>query len=162
MSDSLIALQPAIDEPAVSESVLVYQRQIERHVLPLAARVGETEIDEFDVFLLDHLQDAFAIHLAEGTYAGGVHLELTGQDVTECTGGAQQISEASLGDRYRTHCDPRLNASQALDLSFMIADALRRQRAQAPAGRSGSPRTLPSEPEAALQGGLNPDIPSLS
>jgi 3-deoxy-7-phosphoheptulonate synthase len=52
------------------------------------------------------LQRAFAIHLAEGRYAGGVHFELTGQDVTECVGGAQEISEASLADRYRTHCDP--------------------------------------------------------
>jgi 3-deoxy-7-phosphoheptulonate synthase len=74
------------------------------------------------------LHGAFAIHLAEGSYAGGVHFELTGQNVTECVGGAQAISEASLADRYHTHCDPRLNASQALELAFEIAEALKRER----------------------------------
>ena len=65
---------------------------------------------------------------AEGSYAGGVHFELTGQNVTECIGGAQAISEASLAERYLTHCDPRLNATQALELAFEIADALKRAR----------------------------------
>ena len=78
--------------------------------------------------ILDELHGAFAIHLAEGSYAGGVHFELTGQNVTECVGGAQAISEASLADRYHTHCDPRLNASQALELAFEIAEALKRER----------------------------------
>ena len=79
--------------------------------------------------------------LAEGSYAGGVHFELTGQNVTECIGGAQAISEASLADRYLTHCDPRLNASQALELAFEIAEALKRERQQRNAGRRGrSPR----------------------
>ena len=54
----------------------------------------------------------------EGSYAGGLHIEMTGQDVTECTGGAQKISEKDLSNRYRTHCDPRLNADQALELHF--------------------------------------------
>jgi 3-deoxy-7-phosphoheptulonate synthase len=80
--------------------------------------------------ILDELHAAFAIHDAEGSYAGGVHFELTGQNVTECVGGAQGVSEASLAERYLTHCDPRLNASQALELAFEIAEALkvRRQR----------------------------------
>ena len=80
--------------------------------------------------ILDELHGAFAIHDAEGSYAGGVHFELTGQNVTECIGGAQGVSEASLAERYLTHCDPRLNASQALELAFEIAEALklRRQR----------------------------------
>jgi 3-deoxy-7-phosphoheptulonate synthase len=78
--------------------------------------------------ILDEVHAAFAIHAAEGTHAGGVHFELTGQNVTECIGGAQAISEASLADRYLTHCDPRLNASQALELAFEIADALKRAR----------------------------------
>ena len=80
--------------------------------------------------ILDELHGAFAIHDAEGCYAGGVHFELTGQNVTECIGGAQGVSEASLAERYLTHCDPRLNASQALELAFEIAEALklRRQR----------------------------------
>ena len=74
------------------------------------------------------MHQAFAIHAGEGSHAGGLHFELTGQNVTECTGGAQAISEASLSERYLTHCDPRLNASQALELAFEIADALKRGR----------------------------------
>ncbi len=78
--------------------------------------------------ILDELHGAFAIHAAEGSHAGGIHFELTGQNVTECIGGAQAISEASLADRYLTHCDPRLNASQALELAFEIAEALKSRR----------------------------------
>jgi 3-deoxy-7-phosphoheptulonate synthase len=78
--------------------------------------------------ILDELHAAFQVHAAEGTHAGGVHFELTGQNVTECIGGAHEISEAELGDRYLTHCDPRLNASQALELAFEIAEALKRAR----------------------------------
>jgi 3-deoxy-7-phosphoheptulonate synthase len=78
--------------------------------------------------ILDELHAAFQVHTAEGTHAGGVHFELTGQDVTECIGGAQEISEAGLGERYLTHCDPRLNATQALELAFEIAEALKRER----------------------------------
>ena len=59
---------------------------------------------------------------------GGVHLEMTGQDVTECTGGAQAIGDNALSERYHTVCDPRLNASQALELTFLIADELKRLR----------------------------------
>ncbi|HYM71547.1 MAG TPA: 3-deoxy-7-phosphoheptulonate synthase, partial [Stellaceae bacterium] len=78
--------------------------------------------------ILDELHGAFQVHAAEGTHAGGVHFELTGQNVTECVGGAQAISEAGLGERYLTHCDPRLNASQALELAFEIAEALKQER----------------------------------
>jgi 3-deoxy-7-phosphoheptulonate synthase len=78
--------------------------------------------------ILDELHGAFAIHDAEGSHAGGVHFELTGQNVTECIGGAQGVSEASLAERYLTHCDPRLNASQALELAFEIAEALKQRR----------------------------------
>lgn len=74
--------------------------------------------------ILTEVRKFFAIHHAEGTYAGGVHFELTGQDVTECVGGAFKITDAELGDRYHTHCDPRLNASQALELAFLVADEL--------------------------------------
>ncbi len=61
------------------------------------------------------------VHAAEGTHAGGIHIEMTGQNVTECTGGARAIAESDLSDRYHTHCDPRLNAAQALELAFLIA-----------------------------------------
>ena len=70
----------------------------------------------------------FSVHEAEGTHAGGIHIELTGQNVTECTGGAQAISEANLSDRYYTHCDPRLNASQSLELSFLVGEHLKAKR----------------------------------
>jgi 3-deoxy-7-phosphoheptulonate synthase len=78
--------------------------------------------------ILSEVKDFFAIHKAEGTYAGGVHFEMTGRNVTECIGGAFQISETDLADRYHTHCDPRLNADQALELAFLIADALKSSR----------------------------------
>jgi 3-deoxy-7-phosphoheptulonate synthase len=78
--------------------------------------------------ILAEVREFFGVHAAEGTYAGGVHFEMTGQDVTECIGGAQAITEEGLRDRYHTHCDPRLNASQALELAFLLADALKRKR----------------------------------
>ena len=66
------------------------------------------------------------VHAAEGTHAGGIHIEMTGQNVTECTGGARAIAESDLCDRYHTHCDPRLNAAQALELAFLIAGEMGR------------------------------------
>jgi 3-deoxy-7-phosphoheptulonate synthase len=80
--------------------------------------------------ILAEVRAFFAVHRAEGTHPGGVHFEMTGQDVTECVGGTQSVSEASLGDRYHTHCDPRLNASQALELAFLMAEALKDERVQ--------------------------------
>jgi 3-deoxy-7-phosphoheptulonate synthase len=79
--------------------------------------------------ILAEVRDFFAVHKAEGTHAGGVHVEMTGREVTECTGGAQAITEDGLSDRYHTHCDPRLNASQSLELAFLIAEALKEERA---------------------------------
>lgn len=78
--------------------------------------------------ILSEVKSFFAIHEAYGTYAGGIHLEMTGQDVTECTGGVSAVTEESLSHRYHTHCDPRLNASQALELAFLIAELLKKQR----------------------------------
>lgn len=72
-----------------------------------------------------------AVHRSEGTHAGGVHFEMTGQNVTECIGGAQAITETDLADRYHTHCDPRLNASQSLELAFLIAEGLKAERREA-------------------------------
>ncbi len=74
--------------------------------------------------ILGEIKSFFRIHAELGTYAGGVHFEMTGQDVTECLGGNQQISELNLQDRYHTHCDPRLNASQSVELAFLIAQDL--------------------------------------
>jgi 3-deoxy-7-phosphoheptulonate synthase len=70
----------------------------------------------------------FDVHEAEGTHAGGIHIEMTGKNVTECTGGARAISDDDLSDRYHTHCDPRLNADQALELAFLVAELLKKER----------------------------------
>jgi 3-deoxy-7-phosphoheptulonate synthase len=74
--------------------------------------------------VLREVQEFFAIHRAEGTTPGGVHFEMTGQDVTECTGGMRALSDENLSDRYHTACDPRLNASQSLELAFLVAEEL--------------------------------------
>ncbi|TMO48684.1 class II 3-deoxy-7-phosphoheptulonate synthase [Pseudoalteromonas ruthenica] len=78
--------------------------------------------------ILREISQFFAVHKAEGSYAGGVHLEMTGQHVTECTGGAYGLSDADLAQRYRTQCDPRLNADQVLELGFLVADLLKDAR----------------------------------
>ena len=74
--------------------------------------------------ILGEVRGFFAVHRAEGTHAGGIHIEMTGQDVTECMGGAVAISSESLADRYHTHCDPRLNAAQSIELAFLLAEML--------------------------------------
>jgi 3-deoxy-7-phosphoheptulonate synthase len=79
--------------------------------------------------VMTEVKQFFACHRAEGTYAGGIHLELTGQNVTECTGGVSAVTEELLGSRYHTHCDPRLNASQGIELAFLLAEALKEERA---------------------------------
>ena len=81
----------------------------------------------FDAVLRE-VETFFDLHRAEGTYPGGIHLEMTGQNVTECIGGARTITETDLSDRYHTHCDPRLNADQSLELAFLIAERLKRER----------------------------------
>jgi 3-deoxy-7-phosphoheptulonate synthase len=77
--------------------------------------------------ILAEVRGFFAAHRAEGTFAGGVHIEMTGQNVTECTGGAVDVTELSLADRYHTHCDPRLNAGQSLELAFLLAEMLNQE-----------------------------------
>ena len=79
--------------------------------------------------ILKEVKSFFAVHAAEGTHAGGVHLEMTGQHVTECTGGAHAITDEGLNARYHTLCDPRLNAEQAIELAFLMADLLKAERA---------------------------------
>ena len=76
--------------------------------------------------IFKEVKRVLAVHQAEGSYAGGLHIEMTGQNVTECIGGAQKISEKDLSHRYHTHCDPRLNASQALELAFLISDEIKK------------------------------------
>jgi len=87
--------------------------------------------------ILKEVRTFFQVCAAEGVYAGGVHLEMTGQNVTECTGGARAISDEDLNDRYHTVCDPRLNAEQSIDLAFLLADLLKQERV-------GKARPLPA------------------
>ncbi|ACB94401.1 class II 3-deoxy-7-phosphoheptulonate synthase [Beijerinckia indica] len=78
--------------------------------------------------IMSEIRSFFAVHRAEGTYAGGVHLEMTGKNVTECTGGARAITDADLHDRYHTYCDPRLNAEQSIEVAFLVAELLKEER----------------------------------
>lgn len=78
--------------------------------------------------ILHEVKDFMGVHRAEGTYPGGVHFEMTGQNVTECIGGAKTVTETDLSDRYHTHCDPRLNAAQSLELAFLVAEELKHHR----------------------------------
>jgi 3-deoxy-7-phosphoheptulonate synthase len=80
--------------------------------------------------ILAEVRGFFAVHRAEGTHAGGIHAEMTGQNVTECTGGAIDVTEQTLADRYHTHCDPRLNAGQSLELAFLLAEMLNAEMAE--------------------------------
>jgi len=80
--------------------------------------------------ILNEVRGFFAVHRAEGTHAGGIHVEMTGQDVTECVGGAVAITDERLGDRYHTHCDPRLNAAQSLELAFLLAEMIQLETSQ--------------------------------
>ncbi|GAB3464036.1 3-deoxy-7-phosphoheptulonate synthase class II [Actinophytocola sediminis] len=75
--------------------------------------------------IVDEVQGFFEVHRRLGTHPGGIHVELTGEDVTECLGGAQDISDADLNSRYETACDPRLNTQQSLELAFLVAEMLR-------------------------------------
>ena len=86
--------------------------------------------------VLREVQEFFAIHKAEGTIPGGVHFEMTGKDVTECTGGVRAVTDEDLSDRYHTACDPRLNASQSLELAFLIAEELSANRKELRAAAS--------------------------
>jgi 3-deoxy-7-phosphoheptulonate synthase len=78
--------------------------------------------------ILAEVRQVSAVHRAEGSFMGGIHVEMTGQNVTECTGGAIAVTDEGLADRYHTHCDPRLNAGQALELAFLLAEELAENR----------------------------------
>jgi 3-deoxy-7-phosphoheptulonate synthase len=95
-------------------------------------KAGNYKTRPFDR-IMSEIRTFFAVHQAEGTIAGGVHLEMTGKNVTECTGGARAISELDLSDRYHTYCDPRLNADQAIELAFLVAELLKQNRHAHPA-----------------------------
>ncbi|MBV6658541.1 MAG: 3-deoxy-7-phosphoheptulonate synthase class II [Devosiaceae bacterium] len=82
--------------------------------------------------ILSEVEAFFSVHEAEGTYPGGIHVEMTGKNVTECTGGARAVRPEDLHDRYHTHCDPRLNADQALELAFLVSERLKKGRSEQP------------------------------
>jgi 3-deoxy-7-phosphoheptulonate synthase len=94
------------------------------NTITTAAKIKTRRFDS----ILSELRQFFDAHAAEGTVAGGAHMEMTGQDVTECVGGARGLSEDDLGDRYETFCDPRLNAEQSLELAFYLAEELKIRR----------------------------------
>lgn len=87
--------------------------------------------------VLREVKEFFAVHSAEGTIPGGVHFEMTGKDVTECTGGVRAVTDEDLSDRYHTACDPRLNASQSLELAFLVAEELSARRSETEGRKAG-------------------------
>ncbi|HDZ5076054.1 TPA: 3-deoxy-7-phosphoheptulonate synthase class II [Campylobacter jejuni] len=124
-ADKIISNLPKIFSKLKSEGLnLVYS------IDPMhgnTVKAGNFKTREFDK-IIQEVRSFFEIAMSEGVYAGGVHLEMTGQDVTECTGGASNVTAQSLEDRYETQCDPRLNADQALELAFLIADLVKKAR----------------------------------
>ena len=88
--------------------------------------------------ILKEVQTFFDVHRAEGTHPGGIHIEMTGKNVTECTGGARAIRDEELQDRYHTHCDPRLNADQSLELAFLVAELLKKDKVSVPAKKAAN------------------------
>ena len=122
-----------------------------RHVLwqcdPMHGNTFKSETGyktrSFDA-IRDEVQAFFDVHEAEGTHPGGIHLELTGADVTECVGGQYDINAEELSKRYHTHCDPRLNATQALELAFIIWEVMRRRRGLGPMFNNQGPLDGPS------------------
>jgi len=89
---------------------------------PTLFTTGERPQDAALRDIMAEIEGFFAVHAAQGTWPGGVHLEITGGDVTECLGGGEKLSEAKLEEAYQTLCDPRLNARQSLDLAFHLAE----------------------------------------
>ena len=122
------ALPPLVEKVAASRAPVVWVCD-PMHGNTVEAASGQKTRNFDDV--LDEVAGFFEVHRALGTYPGGIHIEFTGDDVTECIGGGHHIAESDLGDRYETTCDPRLNRSQSLDLAFRVADLYR----AAPAAR---------------------------
>ena len=93
--------------------------------------------------VMGEVEGFFEVHDAEGTVPGGVHFELTGKDVTECLSGLQPVEPKNLGERYHTYVDPRLNATQSLELAFLISELLSKRRQKQPADPHGGLRFDP-------------------
>ncbi|MBV9846908.1 MAG: 3-deoxy-7-phosphoheptulonate synthase class II [Kutzneria sp.] len=114
--------------PAIVEKVTASGHQVVWQCDPMHGNTHESttgyKTRHFDR-IVDEVQGFFEVHRALGTHPGGIHVELTGEDVTECLGGAQEISDDDLAGRYETACDPRLNTQQSLELAFLVAEMLR-------------------------------------
>ncbi len=114
--------------PPIIEKVQATGHQVVWQCDPMHGNTHETasgyKTRHFDR-IVDEVMGFFEVHLELGTYPGGIHVELTGEAVTECLGGAQDISDADLAGRYETACDPRLNTGQSLELAFLVAEMLR-------------------------------------
>jgi 3-deoxy-7-phosphoheptulonate synthase len=119
------ALPPLVEQVAASRPGVIWVCD-PMHGNTVEAAGGRKTRNFDDV--LDEVTGFFEVHRALGSYPGGIHIEFTGDDVTECTGGGHQLTESDLGDRYETTCDPRLNRSQSLDLAFRVADLYRSHR----------------------------------
>ena len=116
--------------PALVRAVQREGRQVVWSCDPMhgnTVKAGAYKTRPFDK-VMQEIRAFFEVHRAEGTYAGGIHLEMTGNNVTECTGGARALSEADLRSRYMTYCDPRLNAEQAIEVAFLVAEMLKKDR----------------------------------
>jgi 3-deoxy-7-phosphoheptulonate synthase len=120
------ALPPLVEKVTASGASVVWVCD-PMHGNTVEAAGGQKTRNFDDV--LDEVAGFFEVHRALGTYPGGIHIEFTGDDVTECIGGGHHIAESDLSSRYETACDPRLNRSQSLDLAFRVADLYRRHRA---------------------------------
>jgi len=126
-SDKIAARLPGLMRATLREGKAVVWATDPMHGNTLKAANGY-KTRPFDRILAE-VRAFIEIAQSEGVHPGGVHLEMTGQNVTECTGGARALTEGELGDRYHTHCDPRLNGEQALELAFLVAEKLKAQRA---------------------------------
>jgi 3-deoxy-7-phosphoheptulonate synthase len=116
------ALPPLVEAVASSGSAVVWVCDpMHGNTVEVASGHKTRNFDD----VLGEVAGFFEVHRAHGTHPGGIHIEFTGDDVTECIGGGQPIAEADLRQRYETACDPRLNRSQSLDLAFRVADLYR-------------------------------------
>ncbi len=131
-SDKIVDYLPALIRAVKKEGRTVVWSCDPMHGNTITSGSGGYKTRPFER-IMSEIRTFFAVHQAEGTYAGGVHLEMTGKNVTECTGGARMIADTDLQDRYHTHCDPRLNAEQAIEVAFLVAELLKAERATLPA-----------------------------
>ena len=125
-SDHVKSKLPPLLKAVLNESANVIWCCDPMHGNTIKANNGYKTRRVNDIML--EVEGFFQAHDEIGTYPGGVHFEMTGQNVTECVGGLKEVKESNLGDRYHTHCDPRLNSNQSLELAFLMADLLKKRR----------------------------------